>query len=195
MINHPEGKSTWMSKRVAIFAGAKIRASFVHGLFAAICSYRRCGGMTRIILILILTIPGNVMAEQYPDNFEAVSNKYESVGYEKLNENEKLIYCIWWLEGEVNNGGFHQLFWNSAGDYTSDTLRFLSAIDAKHTAELLRKASHIAFGGEAPANRERRQEILEIDEDVKMEKLNELDDDFYKYKDDITGLVNRYLTK
>ena len=117
------------------------------------------------------------------------------IGYENLNEKEKLIYCIWSLEGEVNNGGFHQFFWNSAGDYTRDTLKYLLAIEAKHTAELLIKASQIAFGGEAPADRNIRQEALEKDEDKKMENLNRLDDDFYKYKDDISGLVNRYIAK
>jgi len=135
------------------------------------------------------------MAEEYPDNFDAVSNKSESAGYEKLSDNEKLIYCIWWLEGEVNNGGFHQFFWNSAGNYTKDTLKYLLAIDAKHTAELLRKASQIAFGGEAPADGNKRQDLLEIDEEEKMDKLNLLDNDFYKYQDDITGLVNKYLSK
>jgi hypothetical protein len=151
--------------------------------------------MARIFLILILIISGNVMAEQYPDNFDAVSNKYETSGYEKLDNIEKLIYCIWWLEGEVNNGGFHQFFWNSAGDYTEDTLKYLLAIDAIHTADLLRKASQIAFGGEAPVDRNKRYDILEIDGEEKMEKLNVLDDDFYKYQDDIAGLVNRYLSK
>lgn len=135
------------------------------------------------------------MADHYPDNFDAVSKKYESSGYDSLSENEKLIYCVWWLEGEVNNGGFHQLFWNNAGDNTKDTLAFLSAIRANHTAELLKQASEIAFGGIAPANREKRQKILEIDEDFKMEKLNKLDNEFYKYRDDIEGMVNRYLQK
>jgi hypothetical protein len=151
--------------------------------------------MRRIFIILILAISGNVMAEEYPDNFDAVSNKYEAAGYTKLSDTEKLIYCIWWLEGEINNGGFHQFFWNSAGDYTGDTIKYLLAIDAKYTAELLRKASQIAFGGEVPADRNKRQEALEIDEDDKIEKLNVLDDDFYKYQDDITRLVNKYLTK
>jgi hypothetical protein len=34
-----------------------------------------------------------------------------------------------------------------------------------------------------------------MDEEVKMEKLNQLDDEFYNYQDDIVGLVNRYLDK
>jgi hypothetical protein len=151
--------------------------------------------MIRLFLVLLSVFSGNVMADQYPDNFDAVSNRYETVGYGNLNEKEKLIYCIWWLEGEVNNGGFHQFFWNSAGDNIKDTFTFLSAIGANHTAELLRKASEIAFGGEAPASRNMRQELLEIDEDMKMEKLNQLDDEFYEYQDDIAGLVNKHLTQ
>ena len=135
------------------------------------------------------------MADLYPDSFDTVSDKYESLGYGYLTEKEKLIYCIWWFEGEVNNGGFHQFFWNSAGDNTKDTVKFLSAIDATHTAELIRKASQIAFDGIAPADRDKRQELLEIDEEMKMEKLYILDIDFYNYQDDIARLVNRYLDK
>lgn len=135
------------------------------------------------------------MASQYPDNFDDVLKKYDTVGYGKLNDREKSIYTIWWLEGEVNNGGFHQFFWNSAGDNTKDTLNFLTIIGATHTANLLRQASAIAFHGDAPSDRRRRQQLLDKNEAEKMEKLNALDDDFYQYHDDVTGLVNKHLEK
>ena len=46
------------------------------------------------------------MAAEYPDSYNAVSEKYDSTGFESLNEKEQAIYTIWWLEAEVNNGGF-----------------------------------------------------------------------------------------
>lgn len=135
------------------------------------------------------------MCVQYPESFDVVARRCASNGYEKLSENERLVYAIWWLEGEINNGGFHQYFWNSAGDNTRDTLIFLSTIGASHTAELLTRACVVAFGGEAPDRRDLRQELLAIDEDVKREQLELLDDMFYEYRDDIAGLVNRFLSQ
>ena len=151
--------------------------------------------MFKLILILLLAITGNVMADQYPENFDAISTKIETVGYDNLSEQEKLIYCIWWLEGEVNNGGFHQFFSNSSGDYTNEILGFLITIQANHTAELLSQASMVAFGGHAPADQDIRVQLLEKNEEANIEKLNLLSTEFYKYKDDIAGLVNKYLNK
>ncbi len=151
--------------------------------------------MFRIFFVFLLVITGNVMAEKYPDDFDFVSAKYDTSGFDSLNDNEKLIYCIWWLEGEVNNGGFHQFFSNSAGDYTKETIFFLSAIEANHTVDLVKKASNVAFGGDASNDRELRIQLLEKDDEIKFKKLNLIDTEFLKYHDDLTGLVNRYLTK
>jgi hypothetical protein len=66
------------------------------------------------------------MATKYPGSYEAVSKKCDAVGFEALSEKEQAIYTMWWLEAEVNNGGFHQYFWNSAGDHTKVALESLS---------------------------------------------------------------------
>jgi len=38
-------------------------------------------------------------------------------GFEKLSDAEKLYYALTLLQDEVNNGGFHQFFFNSSGSY------------------------------------------------------------------------------
>jgi len=135
------------------------------------------------------------MATEYPDSFDAVSEKYESNGFNVLNEKEQAIYTIWWLEAEVNNGGFHQYFWNSAGDHADAALKSLKNIGALKTASLLERAIEIAFGGDLPASRESRQNQLVIDEDVKMDSLGDLDLVFYEYPEDFYKMLDSYVSK
>src|SRR4051812_7921032 len=58
------------------------------------------------------------------------------------------------LEAEVNNGGFDQFFFNSAGDQTARTIGALEFIGAKHTAAIVRAAAAKFPGGMPPADRE-----------------------------------------
>ncbi len=134
-----------------------------------------------------------MMTATYPDSFDAVSEKHESGGFDALNEKEQAIYTIWWLEAEVNNGGFHQYFWNSAGDHADTALQSLKNIGASKTASLLEQAIKIAFGGNLPSSREERQKQLEIDEGAKMEKLEELDSEFYEYSEDFYKILDAYV--
>ena len=52
---------------------------------------------------------------------------------EKLTEPEKTIYLCQVLEGEINNGGFGQFFYNSSGDFANETLSALKEISAMRT--------------------------------------------------------------
>ena len=136
----------------------------------------------------------------YPDNFDQVSERYDEVGFDKLSQQERLVYCIWWLEGEVNGGGFHQFFSNSSGDYTNETLEALTAIGALKTKKLLEKAVEIAFDGKpAPADSDKRNALLERSteeaEDELFAALDKLDQEFYKYEDPIADLVNKWLSE
>ena len=135
------------------------------------------------------------MATNYPDSYDLVSKKYDVAGFKALNEKEQAIYTIWWLEAEVNNGGFHQYFWNSAGDHSDIALKSLKAIGATKTAALLEKAIDVAFKGKLPENRLERQNQLEVEEDRKMNQFNELNNQFYKYSEDFYKLIDIYVAK
>ena len=135
------------------------------------------------------------MATEYPESYDAVDEKYESIGFEALTAREKAIYTIWWIEAEVNNGGFHAYFWNSASDHAGIALKSLNEIGAIKTAALLEKAIDTAFSSSLPLTREDRQSQLEIDEDNKMDKLDELDSSFYEYAENFHKMLNDYLAK
>ncbi|WP_052737539.1 DMP19 family protein [Grimontia sp. AD028] len=92
------------------------------------------------------------------------------------------------LEREVNNGGFDQFFFNSAGDFTQETIAALECINAHHTANLLKQAAMRFPKGMPSSNRFERQEELESIS----EGFGDLDNAFYEYKDDISGLLKQY---
>ena len=95
------------------------------------------------------------------------------------------------LESEINNGGFDQFFFNSAGDYTEETIQALFRIGASHTAEIVKKAASKFPAGMPPKHRNSRQELLEVvspDSDA----FEECDVEFLAYEDDLASLVAGY---
>jgi hypothetical protein len=102
--------------------------------------------------------------------------------------NEEVRELIEALEAEVNNGGFDQFFFNSAGDNSRSTIEALEMVGAKRTAEIVRRACARFPGGMPPEDRFTRQDALE---EVSPESdVFERDDDaFLAYEEDLAGLV------
>jgi hypothetical protein len=96
------------------------------------------------------------------------------------------------LEAEINNGGFDQFFFNSAGDRAAETIIALKEIGAVHTANIVLAACSKFPEGMPPKDRYSRQDLLEqVSPDN--EAFEEEDAAFYEYKDDLASLVANYL--
>jgi hypothetical protein len=107
---------------------------------------------------------------------------------------DEVLRLVEAFEGEVNNGGFHQFFYNSAGNETTEILQALEAIGARKTADILRKAAGKFPSGMPPKDRTKRQNLLldEVDPEIKV--FNTLDEEFYAYPDDLLqGLLEKYM--
>jgi hypothetical protein len=114
-------------------------------------------------------------------------------GFSGLTEAERTVYCINGLEREVNNGGFAQFFFNSAGDQSHETVAALRRIGATHTADLVERAM-APFGPAGPSpDPERRAAQLQRIGNGAESLWYELDDAFYEYRDDLTGLLRSYV--
>jgi hypothetical protein len=96
---------------------------------------------------------------------------------------------------EINNGGFNQYFSNSTGDTVHETIFSLRAIGADKTAEILQKAIDQFPDKKVPKDRDERTEIVEQIEEVANEVWEELDQQFYKYEDDLNALNIEYVKK
>lgn len=109
---------------------------------------------------------------------------------EKLNEHEKVFFITQILEAEVNNGGFLQFFDNSSGNFANEIVDCFTKIGALKTAKICEKAVAV-FDGFIPTDRDERGDLLESLEcdDI----LDECDDEFYEYEDNLEELNIAYI--
>jgi hypothetical protein len=109
-----------------------------------------------------------------------------------LSAAERVFMQVWWVEAEVNNGGFHQFYFNSAGNDAADTPAALEAIGAAKTAAIVRRANARFPGGEPPANRYARQGVLDqLDPDIRV--FSDLDHEFYTGPEDLEALLYAFV--
>lgn len=136
--------------------------------------------------------PDDIVAEIYG----AILAKCRYGGrLDTLNEHERVLYAVQVLEEEVNNGGFSQFVYNSSGDLAGEVVSAFTAIGAVKTAAICQKALS-AFGTELPTDRKERQELLEqLESDGIDDILNECDDAFYEYEEDLAQLNYEYIMK
>lgn len=124
-----------------------------------------------------------------------VFDRLEKVGYDGMTDAEKVFFCIWTLEGDVNNGGFDQYFFNPWSEYSIKTVDAFEKIGASKTASIIRRANSV-FGNSGPAkDRTTRQKQLDSLTESGKEKLKGLDDEFYEYHEDIDKLLYEFVVK
>ena len=112
-----------------------------------------------------------------------------------LSDAERIFYITQILEMEVNNGGFSQFFYNSSGDFSNELVNAFTAIGANKTAAICQKAIN-AFGRDIPVDRDEREEMLdELESDELDAILNECDDAFFAYEEDLNKLNYNFVMK
>jgi hypothetical protein len=112
---------------------------------------------------------------------------------EKLTLCERNIVYIEGLEREVNNGGFSQYFFNDSGNFTKETLSALNIVKSKIFLRILENAINKFPNEIVPDDRDERQKALLELEDNNEELWTELNNDFYKYEEDINKLLIEYI--
>ena len=112
---------------------------------------------------------------------------------DRLTEPQKNFYFNQNLEREINNGGFNQYFYNSSGDFAHETIISLQAIGANKIADILQQAIGHFQNSTVPKDRAERQEVLAQIEDTANDVLEQLDQAFYKYEDNLNDLNIDYI--
>ncbi len=126
---------------------------------------------------------------------DKVRKRIGSVGFEGLTEVERNYFCLAELEDEVNNGGFDQFYFNTAGDIAVEAVGALKAIGAHKAAAIVDSANQVFKNGQPPKERYKRQQELEEIREKMSEKFEELDNQFLKYPDDLEALAYDYVMK
>ncbi|MEZ5942886.1 MAG: DUF4375 domain-containing protein [Planctomycetaceae bacterium] len=115
---------------------------------------------------------------------------FEKTG--ELTLREQAVYHVSVLTAEVENGGFHQYFYNSSGAAALETVELLKGIGAVQTAGLLEAGCKL-FPDETPStdHGERQTQLDEFTLD-QYEKLADLDQRFYSRREDLGVLLKEY---
>ena len=110
-------------------------------------------------------------------------------GFYRLSPQEQTYFSVCLLDGEVYNGGMHQFFYNSSGDYYAESLRGLEELGALRCRALLLAACNAFFpAGEPPRDTAARREILPEPSD----DLDELEREFWSDPDKLGDRLRDY---
>jgi hypothetical protein len=127
------------------------------------------------------------------DLFEALESsrfRYGDAAFGDLPEVDRVLTSIWWLEADVNNGGFDQYYFNSSGDSAYYAPLALRTIGAPIMAGIVEKAnSRFGPGGPPPCREERQEALLAMRDGL----WDDLDDQFYAYPEDLSALLEAFL--
>lgn len=112
-----------------------------------------------------------------------------------LSQEARLVYLVWCLDGEVHNGGFDQFFMNSPGNHCDEILSYLKLLNARNSERLLTSAMARFPNGVVPRERAVRWEVWSpLSATTAIEAaLRELDEEFYRYEDNLAGLLDEYV--
>jgi hypothetical protein len=122
---------------------------------------------------------------------ETLRHRWKLLGFDALLAPERQYIALYWLVGDVSNGGFDQYFTNSSGDLALLAVEGLKAVGAIESLLILERALAIFPPGMYSTDRETRQKrFSSISDDVGViAGLDELDRAFYKYPEDFQGLA------
>ncbi len=147
-------------------------------LFLSTIFFTSCNAQTKFDLDKVLQMDREDLIVMEIDTYLNEKSKYREE-MEKLNSSQRVLLIIESLQSEINNGGFHQYYWNSSGDYAMETVNALNQIGAVKTAEIVKKANDQFPNGIVPQDRDKREEILDKIDEKSSEYWSTLDNIFY----------------
>ena len=112
------------------------------------------------------------------DLSESDSTDFGRMDFSAQGHEQRVFSAIWGLEGQVNSGGFIQLFDNEEPELVAFAPAALRSIGAINCAEIVSSAVALAPNRDAP-------EVAG--------HLERLEEEFYSYPDNLTDLLFSYI--
>jgi len=138
----------------------------------------------------IANMPGDKLIDGIRQYAQDKLNSDEAGAFAKLPRGIQIVYSVEELEGEVNNGGFRQYFWNSSGAHAQVALEALRAIGATQHAEITTEAIKV----DEAENQDSKDTNAFKDSDHQ-DRLGELDKRYFDLKEDTRALEVKYARK
>lgn len=137
------------------------------------------------------SIPDDKLEQTIFDNiYEIIGDDYKNElnNVKKLTKGQQAFFSTWILEGEINNGGFNQFYFNSSGQYAEMAEIGLKTIGADKFSELTSKANKIYIENKESLEEFDDGTMESFSESYKDNPLNDLDTEFYElYKSEKIG--------
>jgi hypothetical protein len=114
---------------------------------------------------------------------------------ERLTPEARLVYLLWCFDGEIQNGGFDQLFVNSLGDHSLEIQAGLKLLGAHEAHRLLTEAMSCFPDAHPAEDREQRWEQQEAfaDDPAYAQRVDALSSAYYEGADNLPQLLDDYV--
>jgi hypothetical protein len=163
---------------------------------ASIAAFNKRKIYTRLTPAIIARLPDSELEQAIVD---FVEHKIGARGDEvsivrRLPAGIRALYSTWWVEAEVNNGGFNQYFWNSSGRLADDAAAGFKLFGTAKLAKLMERAIAIHHADESRmASFKNRGTIEAFSESYKSNPLKELDGEFYTLAKNLSSIRIRFI--
>jgi hypothetical protein len=139
----------------------------------------------KLVQAVIDYIIDEIIKDDYANEYEIIKKQSLGIQY---------IWAIWGLEAEVNNGGFNQYFYNLSGQFAEEAYNGCMAIGAPRMAEIVESAIKTLFKEIDLYKKTKAAGTIEAFMDSYNEtELGQWDDEFYKYPEDLSILMVKYI--
>lgn len=146
---------------------------------------------------ILATIPDDKLEQAIVDYvYTKIGDDWDNhrEAVDSLPDSFRGVFATWWLEAEVNNGGFNQFFWNPYGYWAEDAISAFYEYGADEYAEVTKKAVTM-FLLEVDAHKEFRElgTLEAFSESYKHTELGDLDDEFWDIGEDLSQIRVSYI--
>lgn len=149
-------------------------------------------------------LTSDILQSVNDDDLEQVifDNIYEQLGddyakeyqnLQKCSKGQQAFFVTWIVEGEVNNGGFNQFYFNSSGQYAEMAVEGFALFGATKYVDLMKRANKIYSENEERLKSYDDGTIESFSESYKDNPLNALDDEFYELTEPLPDLRIKYI--
>ena len=125
----------------------------------------------------------------------AVFDRYANTPFDQLCEVDRTVILVWSLQGEVDNGGFDQFYFNSSGDHSAETVFALERIGAQRTAAIVAEGNRRFPTQPPPSEREVRIAELNSFSNTATDTWDRLEREFYSDPDGLSERLVGYLVR
>jgi hypothetical protein len=124
----------------------------------------------------------------------AVDFDHENADLARMTPGQRALYALASVDGEIENGGFSQLFVNSTGSLTDEAIDGARLFGARTYGTLLRRAGRLFPKRRVPEGFERRNRELEA---ISEAALTRLDDAWFaaSERDPLDRYYERYIRR